>query len=304
MEPKALEQLDGYLERLARLASGHTHAAYQSDLRVFAAFCGDQNIVRWADVDAAKIRAYVGARHRDGKLSGRSLQRSLSAIRGFFDDLLKQGAVESNPARGLRPPKTGRRLPRLLDVDAVAGLLDASSDDGLELRDRAMWELFYSSGLRLSELVGLDCADFDAAAGNVLVRHGKGGRARYAPVGAKAQEAVAAWLPVRNAMADAAQPALFLSRSGRRIAPRTVEARLERWRIKLGLPEKVHPHMLRHSFASHMLEASGDLRAVQELLGHANLGTTQIYTHVDFQRLAAVYDQAHPRAKRNRSGDA
>lgn len=301
MEPKALEQLDDYLGRLLRKVSGHTHAAYQGDLNAFKAYCEHAGIERWKDVDAAKLRTYIGERHHGDKLSGRSLQRSLSAIRGFFDDLLKQRAVESNPARGLRPPKTGRRLPRLLDVDAVAGLLDASSEDSLELRDRAMWELFYSSGLRLSELVGLDCADFDAAAGNVFVRRSKGGKARYAPVGAKALEAVAAWLPVRNAMEDAAQAALFLSRLGRRIAPRTVEARLERWRIKLGLPEKVHPHMLRHSFASHMLEASGDLRAVQELLGHANLGTTQIYTHVDFQRLAAVYDQAHPRAKRDRS---
>jgi integrase/recombinase XerC len=304
VEPEALEQLDDYLGRLARRASGHTHAAYQRDLRAFQAHCGSENIVRWADVDAAKIRAYVGARHHEDKLSGRSLQRSLSAIRGFFDDLVKKRAVESNPARGVRPPKTGRRLPRLLDVDAMAGLLDAPSEDGLEARDRAMWELFYSSGLRLSELVGLDVADVDFAGGSVFVRHGKGDKARHVPVGTKAVEAVAAWLEIRRAIPGAAQPALFLSRHGKRIAPRTVEMRLERWRSKLDLPEKVHPHMLRHSFASHMLEASGDLRAVQELLGHATLATTQIYTHVDFQRLAAVYDQAHPRARRGRSGKA
>lgn len=304
MDPEALEQLDDYLARLVRRASPHTHAAYQGDLRAFEAFCKDHNISRWAGVGGANIREYIAGRHRDGNLSGRSLQRGLSAIRGFFDDLLKKRVIESNPVRGVRPPKTGRRLPHLLDVDAMAGLLDAPTADPLEIRDRAMWELFYSSGLRLSELVDLDCADVDLQAGSALVKHGKGDKARYVPVGGKACQAVGEWLSVRAGVPASDQPALFLSRLGRRIAPRTVESRLERWRIKLGLPAKVHPHMLRHSFASHMLEASGDLRAVQEFLGHANLGTTQIYTHVDFQRLAAVYDEAHPRAKRDRTRGA
>jgi integrase/recombinase XerC len=304
VEPESLELLEDYLGRLARLGSRHTHAAYRRDLCAFQAHCESSGIARWADVDGASIRAYIGARHREGKLSARSLRRHLSAIRGFFDDLLKKRLIEANPARGVRPPKTGRRLPRLLDVDAMAGLLDAPADDGLETRDRAMWELFYSSGLRLSELVGLDVADVDFAGGCVFVRKGKGGKARYVPVGVKALEAIGAWLEVRRPLAGAARPALFLSRQGRRIAPRTVEMRLERWRGKLKLPQTVHPHMLRHSFASHMLEASSDLRAVQELLGHATLATTQIYTHVDFQRLAAVYDQAHPRARRDRPGKA
>ncbi|CAI8740571.1 MULTISPECIES: tyrosine recombinase XerC [Methylococcus] len=300
MAPDSLEQLDDYLDRLARRASRHTHAAYRRDLCAFHAYCDSVNLAGWADVDAARIRAYVGTRHHRGELSARSLRRLLSAIRGFFDDLLKKRLLDVNPARAVRPPRSGRRLPRLLDVDAVAGLLDAPADDGLETRDRAMWELFYSSGLRLSELVGLDVVDVDFGAGSVFVRKGKGGKARYLPVGAKALEAIGVWLEARRVLTGAGQPALFLSRQGRRIAPRTVEMRLERWRAKLGLSERVHPHMLRHSFASHMLEASGDLRAVQELLGHATLATTQIYTHVDFQRLAAVYDQSHPRARRDR----
>ncbi|MDF9391350.1 MULTISPECIES: tyrosine recombinase XerC [Methylococcus] len=300
MAPAAREQLDDYLDRLARRASRHTHAAYRRDLCAFQKYCESVNVAGWADVDAARIRAYIGARHHQGKLSARSLQRCLSAIRSFFDDLLKKRLLQGNPARGVRPPKSRRRLPRLLDVDAVAGLLDAPAGDRLEIRDRAMWELFYSSGLRLSELVGLDVGDVDFAAGSVFVRNGKGGKARYVPVGARALEAIGAWLEVRSALTGAVRPALFVSRQGRRIAPRTVEMRLERWRAKLNLVERVHPHMLRHSFASHMLEASSDLRAVQELLGHATLATTQIYTHVDFQRLAAVYDQSHPRARRDR----
>lgn len=300
MAPAAREQLDDYLDRLARRASRHTHAAYRRDLCAFQKYCESVNVAGWADVDAARIRAYIGTRHHQGKLSARSLQRCLSAIRSFFDDLLKKRLLQGNPARGVRPPKSGRRLPRLLDVDAVAGLLDAPAGDRLEIRDRAMWELFYSSGLRLSELVGLDVGDVDFAAGSVFVRNGKGGKARYVPVGARALEAIGAWLEVRSALTGAVRPALFVSRQGRRIAPRTVEMRLERWRAKLNLAERVHPHMLRHSFASHMLEASNDLRAVQELLGHATLATTQIYTHVDFQRLAAVYDQSHPRARRHR----
>jgi integrase/recombinase XerC len=175
VEPESLELLEDYLGRLARLGSRHTHAAYRRDLCAFQAHCESSGIARWADVDGASIRAYIGARHREGKLSARSLRRHLSAIRGFFDDLLKKRLIEANPARGVRPPKTGRRLPRLLDVDAMAGLLDAPADDGLETRDRAMWELFYSSGLRLSELVGLDVADVDFAGGCVFVRKGKGG---------------------------------------------------------------------------------------------------------------------------------
>jgi integrase/recombinase XerC len=182
----------------------------------------------------------------------------------------------------------------------MTGLLEAPPGDVLELRDIAMWELFYSSGLRLSELTQLDLVDLDLSAGGVLIRHGKGEKSRHVPVGRCAIRALEAWLAQRAAFAGAEERAVFLSRRGTRIAPRTVQSRLERWQRKLGLPEHVHPHMLRHSFASHLLESSGDLRAVQELLGHANLGTTQVYTHLDFQHLASVYDQAHPRARKRR----
>jgi integrase/recombinase XerC len=280
-------------------ASAHTLEAYTHDLTQFDRFRKARDLPRWEDVRQPDIRAFVAERHREG-LGGRSLQRELSAIRGFFEYLVKRRELALNPARGVRAPKCPRRLPVPLDVDRVAGMLDAEGEGVLETRDLAMWELFYSSGLRLGELVGLDLADLDAQAGSALVRSGKGRADRYVPVGRKACEAVEAWLAERARLAAPAERALFLSRLGRRIAPRTVQARLERWSVKLGLDSKVHPHQLRHSFASHLLEASRDLRAVQELLGHANISTTQIYTHLDFQHLAQVYDQAHPRAKKKR----
>ena len=262
-------------------------------------FCVEREITSWKELQSADLRDHVAHRHRHG-LGSRSLQRTLSAIRGFFDFLIAQGDLEGNPARGLRAPKAPKTLPKLLDVDQMVGLLEATPDDALELRDVAMWELFYSSGLRLSELTSLDLVDLDLAAGSVLVRQGKGRKSRHVPVGECAKKALDRWLSVRNAMLGHQEPALFISRRGDRIAPRTVQARLERWQKKQGIPEHLHPHMLRHSFASHLLESSGDLRAVQELLGHANLSTTQVYTHLDFQHLAAVYDRTHPRARTTR----
>jgi integrase/recombinase XerC len=291
-------ELSHYLNLLEtqRRVSARTLAAYGRDLAQFEGFCQARSLA-WQDLRPADIRAFIAERSRAG-LGGRSLQRELSAIRGFFDDLAKRGKLGMNPAQGVRAPKAPRKLPKPLDVDQAAGLLDAACEDGLELRDVAMWELFYSSGLRLSELTGLDLVDMDLVEGSVFVRSGKGGKSRYVPVGGKACAAIQAWLPLRAGLLGAGENALFISRRGRRIGARAVQARLERWSLKLGLDSHAHPHQLRHSFASHLLEASGDLRAVQELLGHANIATTQIYTHLDFQHLAAVYDQAHPRARR------
>ncbi|MFM8330347.1 MAG: tyrosine recombinase XerC [Candidatus Methylumidiphilus sp.] len=300
MNADAQALLDRYLEKLEtqRRASAHTVDAYRHDLREFAAYCGKTKLDSWEQVREPHIRAHIAARHRDDKLGSRSLQRELSAIRSFFEFLLGERHLKLNPARGIRAPKAPRTLPKPLDVDQMASLLEAQQDDALETRDVAMWELFYSSGLRLSELTNLNRADLDLDGGSVFVRSGKGQRDRYVPVGSKACAALHIWLAARPAYAAAEEPALFVSQRGKRIAPHSVQQRLERWRIKNGMDARVHPHKLRHSFASHMLEGSGDLRAVQELLGHANISTTQIYTHLDFQRLAAVYDQAHPRAKK------
>lgn len=303
MHAAAEQQLTAYLDslRVQRRASPHTLASYGHDLARLREFCEQREFAAWTDLGPAQVREHIAERHRLG-LESRSLQRELSAIRSFFDFLIKRGESTHNPAKGVRAPKIPRRLPRPLDVDQMAGLLDAAPDDELESRDLAMWELFYSSGLRLSELTGLDLADLDLPAGMVLVRLGKGGKSRLVPVGQKASEALEHWLTLRTGFAAAGERALFVSRRGGRIATRTVQVRLEHWQIKLGLPERVHPHRLRHSFASHLLEGSGDLRAVQELLGHANLATTQVYTHLDFQHLAKVYDRAHPRAKKRGPG--
>jgi integrase/recombinase XerC len=301
MSPDAQSQLDRYLDGLQyqRRMSAHTLDAYRRDLRHLSDYCNQQHLENWEDLREQHIRAHIAARHRQD-IGSRSLQRELSAIRGLFDFLIAEAGLNLNPARGVKAPKAPRTLPKPLDVDQMAGMLEAPQDDELEARDVAMWELFYSSGLRLSELTQLDCTDIDLQEGSVFVRSGKGNRSRYVPVGGKACEAITAWLQIRPAFANAQEMALFVSRLGKRIAPRSVEQRLQRWRIKQGVDNPVHPHKLRHSFASHLLEGSGDLRAVQELLGHANIATTQIYTHLDFQRLAAVYDQAHPRAKKRR----
>lgn len=303
MWPGADDQLAAYLDLLKfqQRASPHTLSAYRRDLDRLRRYCADSGVERWEDLTPAQIRDHIAGRHHDG-VESRSLQRELSAIRGFFDFLIRRLMVKQNPARGIRAPKAPRKLPRLLDVDQMAGLLDAGQEDNLEVRDVAMWELFYSSGLRLSELTALDLNDLDFGAATVRVRHGKGRKMREVPVGQCAREALQRWLAARRDYVAPDESALFVSGRGQRIAPRTVQARLMRWREKLALPQHVHPHMLRHSFASHLLESSGDLRAVQELLGHANLSTTQIYTHLDFQHLATVYDQAHPRAKKRRSG--
>lgn len=275
-------------------ASDHTVSAYQRDLERLRFFCIERKIERWPNLQGADVRLYVANRHKEG-ISAKSLQRELAAIRSFFQYLLKKQLVEQNPAQGVQAPKASKKLPKTLDVDQVAGILEATPDSVLEIRDLAIFELFYSSGLRLSELVMLDLRDISFSEGILKVRHGKGGKQRQVPVGVKATNAIQKWLAYRP---DSSTDALFVTARGSRLGQRSVQLRLERWCVKSGLSEHIHPHMLRHSFASHMLEASQDIRAVQELLGHADVSTTQIYTHLDFQHLASVYDKAHPRAKR------
>jgi integrase/recombinase XerC len=283
-----------YLRHLSeeRRYSPHTVNNYARDLARLREATGDD----WARVRVHHIRALVAKLHRQGAES-RSLQRLLSSMRGFFRFLLREGVVDANPALDVRAPKAGRKLPGVLDVDQVAQLLTLPGDDPLAVRDRAILELFYSSGLRLAELVGLDLVDVDLADAQLRVT-GKGGKARDLPVGRHAAEALKAWLVVRAMLVAPGEKALFVGRGGRRLGARSVQARLARHAGLQGLDRRVHPHMLRHSFASHLLESSGDLRAVQELLGHADISTTQVYTHLDYQHLAKVYDAAHPRARR------
>lgn len=295
--------LDSFIQHLAaeKRQSPHTCRAYQRDLEHLLNWLLDQSppLSDWSYLGADQVRRHVAALNREGQ-SGRSIARSLSALRGFFDYLLRENRVGDNPALGIRAPKSGRRLPVAADADQLTGLLEVRPEDPLECRDLAILELLYSSGLRLSELTGLDLAGLDLDSGQVRVL-GKGGRERVVPVGRKARAALGHWLQQRPGLAVEGEAALFVSRRGNRLSARSVQSRLQRWGTLQGADQRLHPHLLRHSFASHLLESSGDLRAVQELLGHADIATTQIYTHLDFQRLAAVYDQAHPRARRRSS---
>ncbi len=291
----ALSAFLDYLHYERRL-SPRTLAAYRHDIEEFLVWLHDCADTEWTRVDSRHVRSYAAARHRQG-LSPKSLQRHLSAIRAWFRYLLREGRVGANPAEGVRAPKVSRRLPHTLDADQLGHLMELPGDAPLDRRDRAIMELFYSSGLRLAELVGLDVADMQSSDGLLQVT-GKGNKTRRLPIGRFAHKAIANWLAVRPQLAKNGEPALFVSQRGARLSPRSVEARLRQRAIEQGMPTHVHPHMLRHSFASHVLESSGDLRAVQELLGHADISTTQVYTHLDFQHLAQVYDLAHPRAKR------
>lgn len=288
----------GFIQHLAseKRHSPRTCESYHRDLNRLAAWLVDQDIAQWRVVSGYDLRRYVANLSRQG-LGGRSIARHLSATRRFYQYLLRERQATDNPALDIRAPKSGRRLPGVADVDQLNYLLDASPDDPLEVRDRCMFELMYSSGLRLAELASLDLNAVDSKAGEARVV-GKGSKTRILPVGRKALKAIAQWLPIRAELAPEAEAALFVSRRGDRLSHRSVQARLSRWGVVKGADQKLHPHMLRHSFASHMLESSGDLRAVQELLGHADIATTQIYTHLDFQHLARVYDQSHPRARR------
>lgn len=288
--------VDAWLAELAgqRRQSPHTVAAYRRDLALLAELAGETPALA---LQPHHIRRFTAQLHARG-LSGRSLARVLSAWRGYFRWLARRGAVAQNPVEGIRAPKSPKALPHALSPDEAAALLEPAGDDLLALRDQAMFELFYSSGLRLAELAGLDVGCLGDVAGGEIRVLGKRQRTRIVPVGSKAREALAAWAARRGELARADEPALFVGRRGARISPRMIEARLKRRALLLGLPTHVHPHMLRHSFASHVLQSSGDLRAVQEMLGHASIASTQVYTHLDFQHLAKVYDSAHPRAKK------
>jgi integrase/recombinase XerC len=292
------QELADFLQRLKteRRLSPHTVAAYQHDLNALLGFCERERIASFDTLDSFAVRRFAAESHRRG-LGARSVARRLSAVRTFLNYLIERGVLNSNAGVHVQAPKAPRRLPATLDADQVASLLAIEGREPLTLRDRAMLELFYSSGLRLAELVGLNLGDVDVADSTVRVL-GKGSKARVVPVGAKALAALADWLAVRVELARAGEPAMFVSQRGERVSPRTVQKRVNDWARRQGAPTGVHPHMLRHSFATHVLESSRNLRAVQEMLGHASLSTTQIYTHLDFQHLASVYDQAHPRARR------
>ncbi|MCD2450373.1 tyrosine recombinase XerC [Methylicorpusculum oleiharenae] len=297
--PAATQWLERFIEQLQieKRSSPHTVTSYRHDLLKLTAYCEEHNIQDWQDIQPALIRGYIAARHRQG-MGSKSLQRELSSIRGFFKFLLKLQVASINPAQAIRAPKQDRKLPKLLDVDQVSGLLDANTVSALEIRDQAMFELFYSCGLRLSELTDLNINDLDLSDRTLIVRSGKGNKTRVLPIGSKAVKSVNSWLMLRPQYNAGDETALFISNRGKRISTRNVHQRLQNWCQTKGVAEHVHPHMLRHSFASHLLESSQDLRAVQELLGHANISTTQIYTHLNFQHLADVYDQTHPRAKK------
>ncbi|MBE0484672.1 tyrosine recombinase XerC [Marinobacter sp.] len=299
--PEALTApLDGFARHLAseKRHSPRTCEHYQRDLQRLLAWFMATGADDWNALSIHDMRRYVATLSRDG-LSGRSIARHLSAIRRFYQYLLREGMARDNPALDIRAPKSGRRLPKVADVDQLSQLLDVNPDNPLDVRDLAMFELLYSSGLRLAELAGLNLSSLDVRAREIRVL-GKGNKERILPVGGKAVSALTLWLAQRPALAREAEPAVFVSQRGDRLSRRSIQARLARWGVLHGADQRLHPHLLRHSFASHMLESSGDLRAVQELLGHADIATTQVYTHLDFQHLARIYDQSHPRAKRRR----
>jgi len=284
-----------YLARLRveRRSSVHTLDAYQRDLAALVQWMLQQALTTWSALTNEGWRTFIASEHRRG-LSGKSLQRRLSACRGLLRDLLRRGAIAADPSAGLHAPKAPRKLPQVLDADEMGRLVEVPTDVPLGLRDRAMLELFYSSGLRLSELCGLRWGALDLAEGLVRV-DGKGNKTRIVPVGRFARDALQAW---RTQCVVSAEAPVFPGRGGGPISARAVQLRLKQLAQRQGIWKRVHPHLLRHSFASHVLESSGDLRGVQELLGHADIATTQIYTHLDFQHLAKVYDAAHPRARR------
>lgn len=281
--------------KVERQLSPLTLSSYQRQLDALMALMTESGLRQWHQLEPADVRALAAKSRRSG-LQPTSLALRLSALRSFLDWQVAKGALPANPAKGIATPKTSRHLPKNIDVDEMGQLLDIDLNDPLAVRDRTMLEVMYGAGLRLSELVGLDCRHFDAESGEVWVT-GKGSKDRRLPIGRTASDWLQRWLEMRPLFSPQ-EDAIFLSRQGKRISARNVQKRFAEWGVKQGINSHIHPHKLRHSFATHMLESSGDLRAVQELLGHANLSTTQIYTHLDFQHLASVYDAAHPRAKR------
>ncbi|RUO23840.1 tyrosine recombinase XerC [Aliidiomarina minuta] len=294
----ALQQaVDNFINYLAgsRGYSLHTQSSYRRQLELISAALAEQQLSEWKDLKPKTVEALMISWRRQ-QVGLPSIKQRLAALRSFCDYLLQRHILTSNPARLVQAPKSARTLPKNMDVDAVSYLLDEEPADGMALRDRCMFELIYSCGLRLAELVGLNIQDIGGS--RELRITGKGGRTRIVPYGKEAAKWLKLWIKERSNWPGAHLEALFLSQHGRRLSPRSVQLRLKKWGLQRGVFDNLHPHKLRHSFASHVLESSGDLRAVQELLGHANLSTTQIYTHLDFQHLAKVYDNAHPRAKK------
>jgi integrase/recombinase XerC len=294
--------IDRFLSHLTgeRRMSAHTVAAYARDLQRLTQFCKRRELPGWDAIGHADVRAFAAAEHAGG-LAPRSILRRLSAVRSFYQYLQREGCAAHNPAHEVRAPRGKRPLPATLDADQMGRLLAFSVHDAISSRDKAIMELLYSSGLRVSELVGLDLSQLDLLDRTVRVI-GKGNKTRIVPVGRQAVAALRQWLTLRAAVAAEGEAALFLGRGGRRLAVRAVQLRVDTWARRQGIGVHVHPHMFRHSFATHLLESSSDLRGVQELLGHADVATTQIYTHLDFQHLAKTYDASHPRARRRQRG--
>ncbi len=287
--------------RSEKQLSRHTLDNYQRDLKKLQLACRHREILTLTQLTRNEIRLLLGQLHRQG-LSSKSLQRWLSALRSFFSFAIRERWIELNPADDIQAPKAPKKLPKTLDVDQATQFVEIPTYDFITHRDRAIVELFYSSGLRLSELISLNVSDIDNQDALIDVT-GKGNKQRTLPVGQHAIKAIQNWLKVRHECCNENEVALFISKRGKRISPRSIQARLKKLSQTQSMEQPIHPHMLRHSFAGHMLESSSDLRLVQELLGHADIATTQIYTHLDFQHLSKVYDEAHPRAQRKNKND-
>jgi len=298
MTDTAQDHIEQYLQVLSveRRLSHNTIKAYRRDLAKLIKFSEDRGLLLWQGLSNHTARLFSASLNAKG-MHAKSIQRILSAGRGLCGYLIQKGHLKTNPFDEVRAPKAEKRLPKTLSVDQITSLVEIKPDDPLSYRDKAILELFYSSGLRLSELCSLDLNDLDLP-GKMLRVTGKGNKMRDLPIGRQADKAIRDWLLQRNSLPLKDYEAVFVSKHGNRISLRNIQARVKYWAARQGIEISVSPHMLRHSFASHMLESSGELRAVQELLGHANISTTQIYTHLDFQHLAQVYDDAHPRAKK------
>jgi len=290
-----LDFLAAYLDHLRheRGLSPLTCENYGRDIRGLVGMAGETPLQQ---LQPAHIRRFIATLHGND-IGGKSIARMLSSWRGFFKFLADRHGFDNNPCVGMRAPKSAKTLPQALSVEQAVKLVEITDTDPLSIRDRAILELFYSSGLRLAELVTLSISGLDLSEGTVTVT-GKGAKTRIVPLGSQAIMAIRTWLPERTLLVTEGEQALFVGKTGHPITPRAVQYRLKQWAIRQGIAGNVHPHILRHSFATHVLQSSGDLRAVQEMLGHANISTTQVYTHLDFQHLAKVYDQAHPRARK------
>jgi len=298
MNPNEYDWIDKFIRHLEfeRRLSDLTCKHYRRDLKALAEYCDQYDLSGWNNLDNEHIRSFAAACYRKG-LSARSIQRRLSAARTFYRYLSREKHVKKNPVVAVSAPKSAKRLPGNLDADQMARLVEITGDGPIVARDRAILELLYSSGLRLAELTGLDLGDVDLADQTVHVT-GKGSKDRIVPVGRHARRAVSDWLKLREQFAPREERALFVSKQGNRLSGRSVQSRVSHWARRQGIDVRVYPHLFRHSFATHLLESSHDLRGVQELLGHANISTTQVYTHLDFQHLAQIYDETHPRARR------